>query len=91
MASDIRATRAWRKLRDRVVREEPFCWLKFESICTRLSTTADHVIPVSQRPDLGMVRSNHRGACSACNRARNRTPLASLNLDKAPAALSVFG
>lgn len=87
---DIRETRAWRRLRDKVVREEPLCWLRFEGICTTYSTTADHIVPFRQRPDLGMTRSNHRGACKPCNQARGQTPLASLNVDKRPTALGVF-
>ena len=54
---DPRRTRAWRKLRDQVVVEEPVCWLGLPC-CTRWATTADHVIPVSHRPDLGMDRAN---------------------------------
>lgn len=61
--------RSWRVLRDRVVREEPYCWLKLDG-CTRLSTTADHVIPRVVRPDLTMDRANLRGACSSCNTTR---------------------
>ena len=91
MPGDPRQTRAWRKLRDHVVREEPLCWLGFPEICTEISTRADHVIPVEQRPDLAMVRSNLRGACDACNRARGTTPVASLNLKPRSPALSVFG
>jgi len=70
MASAHR-TRAWRRLRDRVVREEPTCWLQLPGICTRYSETADHVITVKERPDLALVRANLRGACHACNRSRN--------------------
>lgn len=87
---DPRQTRAWRKLRDRVVREEPLCWLRFPGICTSVATTADHVIPYAQRPDLAMVRSNLRGACRPCNRARSNTPAESLNLEPRSAALSIF-
>lgn len=67
------STRAWRKLRARVIREEPTCRLRLTG-CTRTSTTADHIIPRSKRPDLTMVRSNLRGACAHCNYSRgNRT------------------
>lgn len=69
MPRDIRGTRAYRKLRDQVVTEEPICWLQLTG-CTGHSTTADHVIPFAERPDLGMIRSNLRGACEPCNRKR---------------------
>jgi 5-methylcytosine-specific restriction endonuclease McrA len=78
-------------LRDRVVNDEPICWLQFPGVCTRVSTTADHVIPKSVRPDLVMVRSNLRGACLPCNKARNTTPIEALRLtDEARPALGIF-
>lgn len=89
--SDPTKSRAWRVLRDRVVGEEPICWLQFPGICTRVSTTADHVIPKSVRPDLAMVRSNLRGACLPCNKARNTTPIEALSLSRSSGAADVFG
>lgn len=88
---DPRQTRAWRKLRDQVVREEPTCRLRFPGICTTLSTTADHIIPVTVRPELTLVRSNCRGACRPCNEARRTVPDQSLRLGGAESeALSIF-
>ena len=69
---DPRQTRAWRKLRDQVIREEPDCRLRYPDVCTGLSQTADHKLTVHARPDLAMERSNLRGACHACNRRRGR-------------------
>lgn len=66
---DPRETRAWRKLRDQVVAEEPSCQLRLPG-CLGSSQTADHIVPVVQRPDLALVRSNLRGACHPCNMAR---------------------
>lgn len=71
MPIDPRSTRAWRALRDRVVREEPTCTLRLPG-CTHATTTADHIVPVIDRPDLAMVRTNLRGSCTACNLARGR-------------------
>lgn len=82
--ADPRHTRAWRKLRDRVVREEPTCRLQHPGVCTYWSQTADHIIPVSVRPDLAMDRGNLRGACQACNWDRGATP------DQASEALGFF-
>lgn len=91
---DPRSLQAWRKLAKQVAREEPVCWLGFEG-CTRVSTTGDHVIPVVDRPDLALVRSNVHGACSSCNYKRRNLPLSALRLGTdrdgdTPAALSVF-
>jgi 5-methylcytosine-specific restriction endonuclease McrA len=88
--SDPRQSRAWRKLRDQVIAEEPLCWLRFPGICTRVSTTADHVLTYTERPDLAMSRANLRGCCWPCNNARKNTPASSLNLEQ-PAALGFFG
>ena len=57
----------------------------------RLSQTADHVIPVTARPDLAMTRSNLRGACHHCNNQRKNTPIDQLErAHQRPAALSIF-
>lgn len=71
------STTAWRKLRAQVIAEEPLCWLRLPG-CTRISTTADHVIPVSVRPDLEYVRANLRGACAHCNYSRGKKPAGAL-------------
>lgn len=92
---DPRHTRAWRTLRDSVVREEPLCWLRLPGICTQVSTTADHVIPVTERPDLALDRTNLHGSCRPCNDRRGNLPLEALNRDAPsrdvkPSALSIF-
>ncbi len=58
------ANRQYRKLRLKVLAEEPLCMIRGPK-CTRISTTADHIKPRAQG---GLsVRSNLRGACWACN------------------------
>lgn len=87
---DPRSTRAWRRLVAQVVREEPTCWLQLDG-CTGASTTGDHVIPVTDRPDLALVRANVHGACSSCNYRRGNLPITALATDRdTPAALAVF-
>lgn len=90
--TDPRNSRAWRRLRDQVVAEEPECQLALPG-CTRLSTTADHIQEVSKRPDLAMDRNNHRGSCGPCNELRNRQgdPLEAVRAAAArPRALDIF-
>jgi 5-methylcytosine-specific restriction endonuclease McrA len=70
---DPRETRAWRRLRDQVVIEEPICRLQLDC-CTGWSQTADHIVPVIERPDLALVRDNLRGACHPCNIRRRIKP-----------------
>jgi 5-methylcytosine-specific restriction endonuclease McrA len=84
--SRIRHTEAWRRLSEQVRQEEPTCRLQLPG-CTRLSETADHIIPVSVRPDLALVRSNCQGACQSCNRKRGNLPLSTY---REPQALGFF-
>lgn len=93
MATDPRSTRAWRKLRDQVVIEEPDCRLRLPE-CTGRSVTADHILPVKTHPHLALERSNCRGACDSCNRIRGQVPEESLVLGtraaNQPRILSIF-
>ena len=88
---DPRSTRAWRRLVAQVVREEPRCWLQLDG-CTQVSTTGDHVQPVTERPELALVRANVRGACAPCNQKRGNLPVTALAADRdaRPTALDVF-
>lgn len=89
--ADPRHTRRWRKLRDQVIREEPVCRLALPGICTRWSTTGDHIKPVETHPHLALVRSNVQGACGPCNHARGNLPLELLaQADDRPPALDIF-
>ncbi|GAA4117464.1 hypothetical protein GCM10022215_18150 [Nocardioides fonticola] len=74
MAGDYTSTHQWRRLKARVIALEPVCQLALPGICTGTSETADHIIPVADRPDLTFTRSNLRGACGACNRRRSSLP-----------------
>jgi 5-methylcytosine-specific restriction endonuclease McrA len=68
MSARYGGTTRGRRLNARVVREEPDCRLRLPG-CTGLSTTADHIVPVSlggERYD----RANLRGACAHCNYSR---------------------
>ena len=68
-------SRAWTRLRDQVVAEEPMCRIRLPGVCTIASTTANHRIPRKYRPDLTMVRANLEGACRPCNmKIKTMTP-----------------
>lgn len=86
---DPRGTQAWRRLAKQVAREEPICWLNLDG-CTQVSTTGDHLTPVTDAPELALVRTNIRGACSNCNYRRGNLPTTALNLKPPSAALSIF-
>jgi 5-methylcytosine-specific restriction endonuclease McrA len=78
-------TQAWKQLRARVLAEEPTCRLQLPG-CTTISTTADHIIPRSQRPDLELVRANVQGACKSCNYKRGNADVQALKPAPARAA-----
>ncbi len=61
-----RKGRPWRRLRQQVLLRDPYCTIRGPR-CTGASTTVDHVIPLTLRPDLAHDLSNLRGACRACN------------------------
>lgn len=82
----VRGTQAWRKLAKQAIAREPVCWLRLPG-CTIYSSTGDHVIPVSQRPDLELNPSNIRAACRSCNAKRGNNPAVAASL---PRALQFF-
>lgn len=57
----------WRKLRARVLAEEPDCSV---AGCGRRSTQVDHITPLKLRPDLALERWNLRGICATHNASK---------------------
>lgn len=66
----------WPKLRAMKLRRDPMC--EIETHCGKglgrsdpdRATEVDHIIPISQRPDLRLVWSNLQSACKPCNAAK---------------------
>lgn len=77
------STSRWRKLRAQVIREEPLCQLRIPGVCTQVSTTADHKIPYTLRPDLEYERANLQGACAECNNKKRAKTMDELPMQKA--------
>lgn len=63
-----RRGRPWRRIRQEVLTRDPWCMIAGPG-CTGRSTTADHIVPLCDRPDLAHDMSNLRGACFHCNSA----------------------
>ena len=61
-----RTGRPWRRLREHVLREEPYRMIRGPK-CKGISTTVDHIVALSVAPELAHERSSLRGACGACN------------------------
>ncbi len=63
-----RAGRPWRRLREEILERDPYCTIRGPR-CKYYSTTVDHVVPLSLRPDLAHEPTNLRGSCGPCNYA----------------------
>jgi hypothetical protein len=72
-----RSSRRWRAISRTTVHAHPICHLRLPG-CTVRSTTADHIIPASLRPDLFFEPSNTKGACRNCNDLRRNVPMSEL-------------
>ena len=53
----------WPKVRKRVLEDENWTC----RICGKHANSVDHIVPVSDRPDLMFTRSNLQALCTACN------------------------
>lgn len=61
----------WRKIVREVLAESDTCWL-----CGQPGAdSGDHVIPVSVRPDLELIKSNVRPSHLICNQRRGTAPV----------------
>jgi 5-methylcytosine-specific restriction endonuclease McrA len=60
----------WRKISEKLRRLSPFCEVPG---CTSKDLTVDHIIPVSERPDLAKDELNCRVLCRSHNAARGTT------------------
>jgi 5-methylcytosine-specific restriction protein A len=67
----------WKAMRAAVRREEPLCRLCKAKGIYRPSQEVDHIIPINQRRDLALVRSNLRALCLPCHNAIRYNPPAS--------------
>ncbi len=83
----LRSSIAYRALCRQVRRAEHVCWLCLKPIdpdlpyrdpetgkVNPMSWSLDHVVPVSQHPELGLIRDLARAAHYSCNSARGNRP-----------------
>ena len=64
MAADpFYKSKAWRRLRDLVLSEEPFCRYCSQQGYTTPSVVVDHIQRRRDHPDLALVRDNLQGLC----------------------------
>jgi 5-methylcytosine-specific restriction endonuclease McrA len=65
-ASHGRSGRPWRRIREQILKRDPYCTIRGPK-CKGYSTTVDHIVPLSLAPELAHDLSNLRGACGPCN------------------------
>jgi 5-methylcytosine-specific restriction endonuclease McrA len=61
-SSTVTGTNRWRSLKRRLLKPGDAC-----HYCGREAVTLDHVLPVSQRPDLAYEPTNLVPSCEPCN------------------------
>ena len=57
----------WHKLSRMVRQQEGLCRACLHSGRLTAATLVDHIIPISQAPDLRLVRSNLQALCASCH------------------------
>lgn len=60
-------TAAWERLSKRIRKDSPFC----EQCGNTTDLTVDHIIPISETPELHLERLNLRVLCRSCNSTRS--------------------
>ena len=65
----------WRALSKQVRMEEPLCRHHLREGRVEAATCVDHIVPISQAPDLRLVRSNLQALCHACHTRKTRAEM----------------
>ena len=65
----------WRALSKQVRMEEPLCRHCLRDGRVEAATCVDHIVPISQAPDLRLVRSNLQALCHACHTRKTRAEM----------------
>jgi len=65
----------WRALSKQVRNEEPLCRHCLRDGRVEAATCVDHIVPISQAPDLRLVRSNLQALCHACHTRKTRAEM----------------
>jgi 5-methylcytosine-specific restriction protein A len=62
----------WRKTREAVKRESPFCAMHLARGEVAIGGFVDHIQPVRTHPHLKLERSNLQNLCLSCHRSKTR-------------------
>lgn len=61
---------AWQRLRKRFLRENPLCCFCMDDGKLTEATVVDHIVTISERPDMRLTWSNLRALCKRCHDRR---------------------
>lgn len=64
----------WELLRKYKLSVDPFCQIRnpIAECGGKIAVEVDHIIPISERPDLRLVLSNLQSACNLCHRLKTQ-------------------
>ena len=62
----------WRRLRRLKLSRNPLCEICLFKEIIEVATEVDHIIPVSQQPELRLVYENLQSACTPCHSKKTR-------------------
>ncbi|MGO9157052.1 HNH endonuclease [Mycobacterium sp.] len=65
MDSSRTGTAQWKRTRAQILQRDPYCQIRWDSRCTRISREVDHIIPTAA--DGTDDPTNLRGSCRKCN------------------------
>ena len=63
----------WHRMSKMVRMEEPLCRHCLRDGRVTASVLVDHIIPISQAPDLRLVRSNLQALCASCHARKTQS------------------
>lgn len=63
---------AWRKYRDRYLKEHPLCVMCMLNRIIQPATVVDHILPVNRGGDFWLA-SNHQALCASCHGIKTAT------------------
>jgi hypothetical protein len=65
MPASRTGTAAWKRTRADILRRDPYCQVRWDDRCEKVSNTVDHIIPTAA--DGTDDPTNLRGSCRKCN------------------------
>lgn len=72
-AAKVRSSATWQKVRQMVLDRDGVCVECERRGYTTEPTQVDHILPITQRPDLALTMSNLQALCTTCHARKSAT------------------